>query len=622
MSALNTSVKSTEHPDESLKEMTHSPSNGVDGDDVKIQVQNEINSHYSIGTKLYDEENESPTETKTGISKKIGEWINASYRWSERHSDVIKLTVYGTLVLCFCAYFIYACWYDFNNALALFIFTSLALAYFIYAIIRDRCGDVIWRKCMAPCGEWLSKYWYIIKWPTFICLVVALIVFLVYQARDYPPQLMSAVGACVFLAFGFVASKYPDEISWRAVFWGVGLQFILAVFILRTYFGYKLFEWIGDFMAVFLSFSDHGAEFVFGEDFRDHYFAFVILPVIIYFASFISIAYYTGSMQWVILKIAWLFEVTMATTASESVNAAGNIFIGMTEAPLLIKPFLDHMTLSELNAVMVGGFATIAGSVLAAYIAFGVSASHLVSASVISAPAALGIAKLFYPETSRATVIKREEIGKIIGNPPERNMIEAAANGACQAVTVVGYIAANLIAFVSLIALLNAFLGWVGMMVGIPNLSFELICSYVFMPVAFLIGIEWADCRYVAGLIGTKLFINEFVAYEKLSELITNRENGVEPYMSVRSEVISTYILCGFDNIGSVGMMLGGLSALAPGRTKDLASIATRALVAGTVTCFMTGCVAGMLYTDWDIADQSNEGINTTNFVVYGSVTS
>ncbi|XP_070577763.1 solute carrier family 28 member 3-like [Ptychodera flava] len=211
-------------------------------------------------------------------------------------------------------------------------------------------------------------------------------------------------------------SNRVATVSWRAVFWGVGLQFILAVFILRTYFGYKLYEWIGDFMAVFLSFSDHGAEFVFGEDFKDHYFAFVVLPVVIYFSSFISIAYYCGAMQWVILKTAWWFEVTMATTATESVNAAGNIFIGMTGVPMLIRPFLNHMTRSELHAVMVGGFATIVGSVLAAYIAFGVSASHLVSASVISAPAALGIAKIFYPETSHATVIKREEIEKLIGN--------------------------------------------------------------------------------------------------------------------------------------------------------------------------------------------------------------
>ncbi|XP_070581269.1 solute carrier family 28 member 3-like [Ptychodera flava] len=559
----NSSVNSIDNRNASLEGIKLSRTDKSDEEQAKEDmIRNDVRNNDNLDLTV------SSKKKRTGASEKIGKWVSASYKLCERYSDTIKFTVYGTLVLCYCAYFIYACWYDFNSALTLFIFTCFTLAFCIYAVIRDRYGDVIWAKCLSPCIKWLGKYWYIIKWPIYIGLVAGLIAFLIYQARDYPPQLMSAVGACVFILFGFVCSKYPDAVSWRAVFWGLGLQFGLAIFILRTYFGYQVFQWIGDFMAVFLSFSEDGAEFIFGPNFKDHYFAFAVLPVVVYFASFISIAYYCGAMQWVILKIAWLFEVTMGTTASESVNAAGNIFIGMTEAPLLIKPFLDHMSLSELHAVMVGGFATIAGSVLAAYIAFGVSASHLVSASVISAPAALGIAKLFYPETSRGTVIKRGDIGKLIENPPERNMIEAAANGACQAVTIVGYIAANLIAFVSLIALLNAFLGWVGMMVGITNLSFELICSYLFMPAAFLIGIEWADCQLVAGLIGVKLFINEFVAYEKLSELIDNRENDVQPYMSVRSEVIATYILCGFDNVGSVGVMLGGLTALAPGELR------------------------------------------------------
>ncbi|XP_070538754.1 solute carrier family 28 member 3-like [Ptychodera flava] len=543
-----------------------------------------------------------------GICKKLAGGLKTFYNWCGVHSETILLSVYATLVACYCAYFIYACWYNFYNALALFIFTSLALLYMIYALVRDRCGAAIYGKCLSPCCGLLNKYWYIIKWPLYICLLVGLIVFLIYEAREYPPQLMSSVGACIFIIFGFACSKYPDAVKWRSVLWGVGLQFVFALFVLRTYFGYKLFEWIGDFMQVFLSFADHGAEFVFGENFRDHYFAFAILPVTIYFASFMSIVYYLGIMQWVILKVAWLFEVTMATSAPESVNAAGNILVGQQEAPLLIKPFVEYMTLSELHAVMVGGFATIAGSLLAAYIAFGVSASHLISASVISAPAALGISKLFYPETASDKAIHHKDIEVKLEKSTDKNFIEAAAKGACAAVVMVGYIAANLIAFVSLIALLNAVLGWIGGMVGVPELSFELICSYIFMPVAFIIGVEWADCRYVAGLIGTKIFINEFVAYEKLSELISNREDGVEPYMSVRSEVIATYILCGFDNLSSIGIQLGAISSIAPGRARDLASIATRALVAGTVTCFMTGCVAGMLYTDWDITEQSVNG--------------
>ncbi|XP_078000195.1 solute carrier family 28 member 3-like [Glandiceps talaboti] len=542
----------------------------------------------------------------TGCSKKVGDGITAFYAWCYTYIKPITIILWTIFVLGYCAYFIYACYYDFDNALVLVVVTSLVLVFSAYSLIRDRWGEKIWEKCLSPCCGVLSRYWYILRWPVYIALIVGLIVFLVFEAKDYPPQLMSSVGACVFVAFTFFFSKYPGAVRWRPVLWGLGLQFLLAVFILRTKAGFKLFEWLGDFAMLFLSFSDYGAEFVFGEDFRDHYFAFAVLPVIIYFGCFISICYYLGVMQWVIIKIAWCFEKTMGTTPTESLNAAGNIFIGQTEAPLLIKPFLIDMTNSELHAVMVGGFATIAGSVLGAYIAFGVSASHLISASVISAPAALGISKLFYPETRFDKAMDQGDVLKKIQKPPEKNFLEAAANGASQAVPLVANVAANLIAFIALLELFNAFLGWIGVMVGVPQLSFELIVSYLFAPVAFLIGIEWDDCQLVAGLIGTKLIINEFVAYEKLAELIENRESGIEPQMSVRSEVIATYILCGFDNLSSIGIQLGGLIPLAPSRRADLASIGTRALVAGTITCFMTACVAGMLYTEFDTVDDTS----------------
>ncbi|XP_077999990.1 solute carrier family 28 member 3-like [Glandiceps talaboti] len=570
---------------------------------------------------VYEDDVEPDIYEGTGCSKKVGDYILEFYALCGRYGDQIKWTIWTICILCYCAYFIYACYYNFYNALALFIFTVLALTYWIYAVIRDRFGEQIWERCLSPCCGVLGKYWYIIKWPTYIIIVVALVVFLILEARDYPPQLMSAIGACVFVTFAFCFSKYPAAVKWRPVLWGLALQFLLALFILRTYVGYKLFQWLGDFIMKFLNFSDYGAEFVFGESFKDHFFAFSVLPVVIYFACFISICYYLGVMQWVIIKIAWCFEKTMATTPSESLNAAGNIFIGQTEAPLLIKPFLKDMTKSELHAVMVGGFATIAGSVLGAYIAFGVSASHLVSASVISAPAALGISKLFYPETRFDKAMDQADVVKKIQKPEEKNFLEAAANGACQAVPLVANIAANLIAFIAMLELFNAFLGWIGWMVGVPQLSFELIVSYLFAPVAFLLGVEWEDCRIIAGLIGIKLFLNEFVAYEKLAELINNRENGIDPQISPRSEVIATYVLCGFDNFSSIGIQLGGMTPLAPSRKTDLASIATRALVAGTITCFMTACVAGMLYTDWEIADTSvTEILNGTAQLAYNDM--
>ncbi|PIK55340.1 putative solute carrier family 28 member 3 isoform X3 [Apostichopus japonicus] len=415
--------------------------------------------------------------------------------------------------------------------------------------------------------------------------------------RGNPEQLISAGGLLVFILITYVFSKHPRHVKWRPVIWGLVLQFLLGILILRTQLGFQVFEWLGNVTRSFLEFSDAGAKFVFGKDtFMDHFFAFKVLPVVIYFSAAISVFYHWGIMQVVISKIAWLMQNTMRTTASESLNAAGNIFIGQTEAPLLIRPLLKDMTKSELHAVMTGGFATIAGSVLGAYISFGISPSHLLSASVMSAPAALAISKLFYPETKKSKTKNIEDIELPKGE--HRNVIEAASYGAYTAVPLALNIAGNLIAFLALLALLNGILGYLGGLAGVPELSFEFICSYVFMPIAFMMGVEPKDCRIVAELVGAKTFINEFYAYEKLSEYIENRVSGTGPQLSIRSEVIATYALCGFANIGSIGIQLGGLIPLAPTRKGDLADIAIRALIAGSVACFMTACVAGVLYDE------------------------
>ncbi|KAJ8026184.1 Solute carrier family 28 member 3 [Holothuria leucospilota] len=405
---------------------------------------------------------------------------------------------------------------------------------------------------------------------------------------------MSAVGLLVFIFFTYIFSKNPRHVNWRPVVWGLVLQFILGIFILRTNLGFNIFQWLGCIVRDVLAFSDAGAKFVFGEDtYEAHFFAFKVLPTVIYFSAFISILYHFGIMQIVIRKIAWLMQNTMKTSASESLTAAGNIFIGQTEAPLLIRPLLKDMTNSELHAVMTGGFATIAGSVLGAYIAFGISPSHLLTASVMSAPAALAISKLFYPETketSDETVdqieLPKSEYGNIFG---------AATYGSNTAVPLALNIVGNLIALLAMLAFLNGLLGYFGALAGLPELSFEWICSYLFVPFAFLMGVDFQDCREVARLVGLKTFVNEFLAYEELSTLIRNRVNGIGPSLSIRSEIIATYALCGFANIGSIGIQLGGLTFMAPSRRVDLAKVAVRALIAGTVACFMTACVAGRL---------------------------
>ncbi|XP_077999827.1 solute carrier family 28 member 3-like [Glandiceps talaboti] len=522
----------------------------------------------------------------------------------------IHYIIYGILIAGFFAYLIYACYYNFQKAIALVVMTVLTLLYILYMLIRDNFGDNIFDNCIKPVLKSVDQKWYILKWFVYIALLAVIVVFLVLYGKDNAEQMISLLGLVVFVAFCFVFSKAPLKVKWRPVLWGLGLQFILGLFILRTRVGYQTFKWLGDQTQTFLEYTDEGSKFLFSgmdpDSYMVHFFAFKVLPVVIYFSCVISILYYWNVMQFLISKIAWIMQITMKTSATESLNAAGNIFIGQTEAPLLIKPFLADMTKSELHAVMTGGFATIAGSVLGAYISFGISSSHLISASVMSAPAALAISKLFYPEIEHSNYMSQEQVLKKMDIKKERNVIEAASNGASTAVSLVANIAANLIAFIALLAFVNAVLGWLGGMVGYPELSFEVICSYVFMPVAWIMGTPWDDCHIVAELIGTKTFLNEFVAYDTLAKEIAKGT------ISKRGEVIATYALCGFANVGSVGIQLGGITPMCPARKADLAEVAVRALIAGTIACFMTACVAGVLYQDFESIASPTTAMNLT----------
>ncbi|XP_061179507.1 solute carrier family 28 member 3-like [Saccostrea echinata] len=422
------------------------------------------------------------------------------------------------------------------------------------------------------------------------------------------------------------------NVNWRPVFWGTIIQFYFALAILQWSVGYEAFKWLGDRVTEFLAYTDKGAAFVFGDKFQDHFFAFKVLPVTVFFSSFVSVCYYLGIMQFIIRNLSRFISNVMGTSPAESLNAAGNIFVGQSEAPLMIRPFLAKLTKSELHAVCTGGFATVAGSTMGGYIAYNVPANHLLSASVMSAPAALAMAKLFYPET------RKTKTGSEVYNIPsgqERNVIEAAAKGASQSIKLVANIAVNLVAFIALVEFLNQTLIWFGNRAGMEKphkeLTFQLICSYIFYPLAFLMGVDTQNNNIfkVAELIGYKTFVNEFYAYGKLSVYIHNRENltwyenlpkndstftGRWHYsgddivyedfdhilekglLTERSVVITTYALCGFANIASIGIMLGALGAMAPNQRSALAQVVVRAMIAGTVACFMTASIAGLLY--------------------------
>jgi len=323
--------------------------------------------------------------------------------------------------------------------------------------------------------------------------------------------------------------------------------------------------------------------------------AFNILPTVIFFSSVVSLLFYLGWLQFIIGKLAYVMKFALGTRLGESVNAAGNIFVGMTEAPLLIAPFLKDMSLSEIHAVMTGGFATIAGGVMAIYIAIGVPAEHLIAASVMSAPAALALSKLVYPEEIKTTkegeIIEDDEIPEV--KSEALNVFGAVAQGASLSIPLVANIAAMIIAFLGILAFLDAGLGYFGSLVdlvGDDKLSFAKICGWIFWPLSWLMGVSPKDCTHMGEMLGLKTFANEFLAYD---QLVKKRAAGL---LEPRTIIIATYALCGFANFGSIGIILGGLSPLCPERADQFSSIVFSAMICGTIACFLTACIAGIVY--------------------------
>lgn len=347
---------------------------------------------------------------------------------------------------------------------------------------------------------------------------------------------------------------------------------------------------------------DSGSTFVFGthSDLADDppthprailtTFAFGVLPTVIFFAALMSVLYYLGVMQVLIRGMAWLMRRTLGTSGAESMAAAANVFVGHTEAPLVVKPYIAGMTRSELNALMVGGFATISGSLMAVFANLGVSAGHLLSASIISAPAALVLAKILQPETE--TPIPVDEVQSQM-ETNATNVIEAAANGVSDGLKLALNIAAMLIAFLALIALIDICLGGLGGLVGL-DWSLSNLFGLLFWPLAWIMGIESADCSVAGDLLGKKMVINEFVAYLEMNAVVNGDANVAA--ISDRTQVILIYALCGFSNFGAIGIQLGGIGPLAPERRGDLAQLGLRAMFGGMLACCMTACIAGIFY--------------------------
>ncbi len=407
-------------------------------------------------------------------------------------------------------------------------------------------------------------------------------------------RIISLLGLVVMMGLAWAMSEHKKQVSFRVVWGGLLLQLVLAVFILKTSIGAAIFQSIGDFFTATLGFVDAGTSLVFGEEYLHHFFAFKVLPTIIFFSSLMSILYYLGIIQKVVEAFAYVMRRTLGTSGSETLSAAANIFVGQTEAPLMVRPYISSMTKSELMALMVGGFATIAGGVLVAYVGMGIDAGHLVAASVISAPAALLISKLMIPETEQSMTRGHVELSV---DEKHVNVVDAATKGALDGMKLTLNVVAMLIAFLALVALVDAVLGligeWVGALFGYNwHWSLAALFGYVFAPFAFLLGIPWSDCFYAGELLGKKMVLNEFIAYAQMMEW-SQPDSGV--VLSERSTLILTYALCGFANFGSVGIQIGGIGGIAPERRAELAMIGIRAMIGGTLAMMMTACVAGIL---------------------------
>jgi CNT family concentrative nucleoside transporter len=393
-------------------------------------------------------------------------------------------------------------------------------------------------------------------------------------------------------------------IPWRVIAWGLGLQVLFGIIILKTTAGQVVFDYIRLGANKLLSFSDAGAGFLFGNLYKGiaspvqgemgwslslidpatsnpvqvgFIIAFHVLPVIIFFSSLLAILYHVGIMQKVVGVFAFAMRKTMKISGAESFAAAANIFVGNVESPLAIRPFIKDMTMSELTLVMTSGFATVAGSVMATYIRFGVDAGHLLSASIMSAPASVMVAKILWPETETP---KTANGAKIEVEKTTVNVIDAAATGAVDGLKIAATVGAMLIAFLSIVAMINYFLG-------IGGTSLAEIFGYIFSPIAYAIGIDIEDVRKVGGLLGTKVAINEFVGYLDLM--------GLKTQISHRSFVISTYALCGFANFGSIGIAIGGIGQIAPNRRGDLAKLGLKTMIGGALASWLTASVAGIL---------------------------
>ncbi len=402
-------------------------------------------------------------------------------------------------------------------------------------------------------------------------------------------RLTGLLGITLILVLAYAMSHNRKLIRWKTVMWGLGLQIAFAIFVLRIPFGQELFRRLGAGVTAILHYSYAGSSFVFGELGKADsslgvIFAFQILPAIIFVSALFAMLYYLGVMQVVVRACAVVMTKLLGASGAESLNVGASIFMGQTEAPLTIRPFLPRMTQSELMTVMTAGMAHVSGSIMAAYIAFGVQAQHLLSAVIMTAPGTIMMAKMFEPETMVPETSGNVKIDIL---KTDVNLVDAAARGTGEGLHLMLNVIAMLISFIALIALVNGGMGWLHSYATWFPENLQTILSWVGRPVAWVLGVSWKDSGAIGGLLGTRAVLNEFIAFSQLGQM----KGGLDP----RSFTIASFALAGFANFSSVGIQIGGIGALAPDRKGDLARLGFRAMLAGTLANFLSAAIAGIL---------------------------
>lgn len=396
-------------------------------------------------------------------------------------------------------------------------------------------------------------------------------------------RLICLFGLFMMLFVAWILSENRRAMNWRLILSGLALQWLIAIAMLKTNVGRAAFSAGRILIERLQECVNQGTSFVFGPEAQHHQVAFVVLPLIIFVSSLTAVLFYLGILQWLVKIMAKIMVWVMDVSGAESLAAAANIYVGMTEAPLVIRPYLSTMTRSELMAMMTSGMATIAGTVMAAYVAMGVDAGHIMTASLMSAPAALVIAKVMVPELELSPT---KGVVRVAVPRQDVNILDAACRGAGDGLTLTLNVAAMLIAFIALIAFVNWLLGLFGP-VGEQPITLERLTGYLFMPFAWAMGIEPKDIPTIARLLGIRTILNEFIAYQELT--------SIKETLSPRSFTIASYAICGFANFGSIGVMIGGIGSLVPERRAELAALGFRSMIAGTLACYMTACIAGTL---------------------------